>query len=92
MRSSARLLLLLVALLWPLQAVISDVLTLTITPNENIASPTVVFTALSATQGDVTPTCTGNPLILASLWQCPAMRVELIGHFKPCMTEIYLHI
>ena len=20
------------------------------------------------------------------------MRVELIGHFKPCMTEIYLHI
>ena len=21
-----------------------------------------------------------------------SMRVELIGHFKPCMTEIYLHI
>ena len=20
------------------------------------------------------------------------IRVELIGHFKPCMTEIYLHI
>ena len=20
------------------------------------------------------------------------MRVELIGHFKPCMTDIYLHI
>ena len=20
------------------------------------------------------------------------MRVDLIGHFKPCMTEIYLHI
>ena len=20
------------------------------------------------------------------------MRAELIGHFKPCMTEIYLHI
>ena len=20
------------------------------------------------------------------------MRVELIGHFKPCITEIYLHI
>ena len=20
------------------------------------------------------------------------MRVQLIGHFKPCMTEIYLHI
>jgi len=20
------------------------------------------------------------------------MRVELIGHFKPCVTEIYLHI
>ena len=22
----------------------------------------------------------------------PTMRVELIGHFKPCMTDIYLHI
>ena len=22
----------------------------------------------------------------------PTMRAELIGHFKPCMTEIYLHI
>ena len=21
----------------------------------------------------------------------PTMRVELIGHFQPCMTEIYLH-
>ena len=23
---------------------------------------------------------------------CDTMRVELIGHFKPCMTGIYLHI
>ena len=23
---------------------------------------------------------------------CPAMRVDIIGHFKPCMTDIYLHI
>ena len=22
----------------------------------------------------------------------PTMRVKLIGHFKPCMTEIYIHI
>ena len=22
----------------------------------------------------------------------PTMRAELIGHFEPCMTEIYLHI
>ena len=22
----------------------------------------------------------------------PAVRAELIGHFQPCMTEIYLHI
>ena len=22
----------------------------------------------------------------------PTMRAELIGHFKPCMTDIYLHI
>ena len=22
----------------------------------------------------------------------PTMRAELIGHFQPCMTEIYLHI
>ena len=27
----------------------------------------------------------------AAFLACP-MRVELIGHFKPCMTEIYLHI
>ena len=22
----------------------------------------------------------------------PTMRAELIGHFEPCMTEVYLHI
>ena len=25
------------------------------------------------------------------MYEC-AMRAELIGHFKPCMTDIYLHI
>ena len=29
-------------------------------------------------------------LIGASYWH--TMRAELIGHFKACMTEIYLHI
>ena len=29
--------------------------------------------------------------VYSSLLQ-PTMRAELIGHFEPCMTEIYLHI
>ena len=28
---------------------------------------------------------------LLSMQHC-TMRAELIGHFEPCMTEIYLHI
>ena len=28
----------------------------------------------------------------APLQQVSTMRAELIGHFQPCMTDIYLHI
>ena len=34
-------------------------------------------------------TCVSLPLLLRS---SRTMRVDIIGHFEPCMTEIYLHI
>ena len=34
----------------------------------------------------------GDPRYVCLRPSYPMMRVELIGHFKPCMTDIYIYI
>ena len=38
------------------------------------------------------PAAGSIPTVVPCGSDCGTMRAELIGHFEPCMTEIYLHI